>query len=201
MNRFEEGRRELAAREPRMATLIERAGPCRMTARHPHGHFAALVRSIVYQQLAGRAASAIHGRFESLLGGRVTSAEVVKRRHASLRRVGLSEAKARSIQDLARRVEDGTVRLSRVARYDDEAVIDQLTCVRGIGRWTAQMFLIAQLGRQDVWPVLDLGVRKGYAITYDLESLPDAAALDPLGERFRPYRSIAAWYFWRATEG
>lgn len=183
-----------------MAALIDRAGPCRMSARHPDGHFAALARSVVYQQLAGNAARAIYGRFESLLDGQVVPAEVLRRRHATLRKVGLSEAKARTIQDLARKVEDGTVRLSRIARYDDESVIEQLTRVRGIGRWTAQMFLIAQLGREDVWPVLDLGVRKGYAITYDLAAPPDAATLERLGDAFRPYRSIAAWYFWRATE-
>jgi len=120
--------------------------------------------------------------------------------HARLRSVGLSEAKTLAILDLASKVEDGTVPLRSISRYDDDTIVERLSSVRGIGRWTAEMFLMFQLGRTDVWPVDDLGVRKGYALAYGLDEMPKPKELVELGERFRPYRSVAAWYCWRAVE-
>ncbi len=118
----------------------------------------------------------------------------------TLRSVGLSRAKAMSIVDLAEKVEAGVVELDRVARLPDDKVVRELVMVRGIGEWTAHMFLMFQAGRLDVWPTLDFGVRAGYGRLYGLEPPPTAKALVPLGERFRPYRSIAAWYCWRAVD-
>jgi DNA-3-methyladenine glycosylase II len=118
----------------------------------------------------------------------------------SLRGVGLSGSKTVSIRDLAQHVVDGDVLLDRVARLTDDEIVRELTLVRGIGRWTAEMFLIFQLGRLDVWPVDDFGVRKGYGRIYALPEAPKPRALDELGDAFRPYRSVAAWYCWRATE-
>ena len=155
---------------------------------------------ICYQQLAGAAARAIHARFEALFTGPPTAAAVLALPDDALRSAGLSAAKASSIRDLAARVEAGDVRLARIGRCADEVVVGQLTTVRGIGRWTAEMFLMFQLGRLDVWPVDDLGVRKGYARIAGLANAPSAKELGPLGERFRPYRSVAAWYCWRAVD-
>jgi DNA-3-methyladenine glycosylase II len=117
-----------------------------------------------------------------------------------LRGVGLSGSKAASIRDLAEKVLAGSVQLDRIARFPDDEIVRELTLVRGIGPWTAEMFLIFQLGRLDVWPVDDYGVRKGYARLYGLAELPPPRELEPLGDRFRPYRSVAAWYCWRAVE-
>jgi DNA-3-methyladenine glycosylase II len=119
---------------------------------------------------------------------------------AALRSAGLSAAKAASIRDLAVRVDAGEVKLARMSRLPDDEIVRELTLVRGIGRWTAEMFLMFQLGRPDVWPVDDLGVRKGYSLIYGLPEMPIARDLDPLGERFRPYRSVVAWYCWRAVD-
>ncbi len=119
---------------------------------------------------------------------------------AELRAAGLSANKAASIRDLAEKVLAGDVELDRVARLSDDRIVEELTLVRGIGRWTAEMFLMFQLGRLDVWPVDDLGVRKGYGVIFGLASAPTARELQPLGESLRPYRSVAAWYCWRAAD-
>ena len=190
---------ELAARDPVMARLYAAIGPCQLRARQATP-FRALARSIAFQQLSGRAAATIYGRFEALLDGDVTPDAVLGRSHDELRSVGLSEAKTRSIIDLAERVLDGTVPLASLGRLGDEELIERLVVVRGIGRWTAEMFLIFQLRRLDVWPVDDLGVRKGYAKAYALTGMPTPAELAFHGDAFRPYRSVAAWYCWRATE-
>jgi len=162
--------------------------------------FEALARAIVYQQLSGRAAATIYGRFETLLDGSVTPAVVLSTPLDTMRSAGLSAAKAASIIELATKVADGTVPLDDAARRGDQELIDRLVAVRGIGRWTAEMFLMFQLRRLDVWPVDDLGVRKGYAAAYGLDELPHPKALTALGEAFRPFRSVAAWYCWRAVE-
>ena len=189
---------ELAGRDPVMAALVEAVGPCRL--RPPRATaFEALVRAIVFQQLSGRAAATIYGRLEELLG-EVTPERVLAQPVESLRRAGLSAAKAASVVDLATKVADGTVPLGRIARLGDDELVQRLVVVRGIGRWTAEMFLIFQLRRLDVWPVDDLGVRKGYARAYGLPELPAPAVLAGLGDAFRPYRSVAAWYCWRAVE-
>jgi DNA-3-methyladenine glycosylase II len=191
---------ELARRDPVMARLVQAAGPPRL--RPPvDSHFAALVRAIVFQQLAGSAALAIHGRLVTLLEGQVTPVRVLAQPDESLRGVGLSTSKAASIVDLATKALDGTVLIDtpRLARKSDDEIIDRLTTVRGIGRWTAEMFLLFQLRRLDVWPVGDLGVRKGYSLAYGV-ALPSPAKLAELGDAFVPFRSIAAWYCWRAVD-
>jgi 3-methyladenine DNA glycosylase/8-oxoguanine DNA glycosylase len=169
--------------------------------RRRREHFAELARMIVYQQLAGKAAAAIHGRFAALFEDEEPTPEaVLATPMAKLRGAGLSTAKATSIRDLADKVLDGSVKLARIGRLSDEEIVRELTLVRGIGRWTAEMFLMFQLGRLDVWPVDDYGVRKGYALLFGHDELPTAKALVELGEPFRPYRSVAAWYCWRAAD-
>jgi DNA-3-methyladenine glycosylase II len=190
----------LAGRDPVLAGLIAQAGPMRL--RQPKmSHFEALVRAIVYQQLAGAAARAIHGRLVAAVDGRVEPERLLELSDEALRRVGLSANKMRSLRDLSQKVLDGTVVLSPrgLARESDEEVVQRLSSVRGIGPWSAEMFLMFQLRRLDVWPVGDLGVRKGYGLAWKIPT-PTARELQPLGDRFRPYRSVVAWYCWRAGE-
>ncbi len=191
----------LAERDPVMAELVRLHGPCRM--RRPERadeRFVALARSIVHQQLAGRAARAIWGRVRATVDGPFTAEAVLAVDPASLRGAGLSASKVASLLDLATKVAGGRVRLARIGRLDDDAVEAELTQVRGIGPWTAHMFLMFTLRRPDVWPVGDYGVRAGFARAYDLADLPTPEALDRAGERFRPYRSVAAWYCWRVAD-
>lgn len=190
----------LGAREPVLARLIEEAGPMRLP-RARLSPFAALVQAIVYQQLAGAAARAIHGRLVDAMGGEVSPDALLALPDETLRAVGLSAAKVRSLRDLATKVLDGTVVVSprRLARQSDEEVTRRLTTVRGIGPWSADMFLMFQLRRLDVWPVGDFGVRKGYGLAWKVP-MPTARELEPLGDRFRPYRTVVAWYCWRAAE-
>jgi DNA-3-methyladenine glycosylase II len=192
--------RQLADRIPQIAALAAAAGPIRL--RPPHdSHFAALVRAITYQQLAGAAAAAIHGRLVLALDGTVEPAAVVALSDDALRAAGLSANKAASLRDLAAKVLDGTVVLEprAIARESDEEVIARLTTVRGIGEWTAQMFLMFQLRRLDVWPTGDLGVRRGYGLAWQIPT-PTPKELARLGDELRPFRSVAAWYCWRAAE-
>ncbi|MDP8955400.1 MAG: DNA-3-methyladenine glycosylase 2 family protein, partial [Actinomycetota bacterium] len=163
-------------------------------------HFNALVESILYQQLAGAAAAAIHRRFIALFDGRLTPEALLSTSDEALRNAGVSRNKALSMRDLATKVLDGTVPLEAIERLRDEAIIERLVTVRGIGRWTAEMFLIFQLRRLNVWPVDDYGVRKGYAMIYGLPELPKPKELSVFGERFQPYRTVAAWYCWRAVD-
>jgi DNA-3-methyladenine glycosylase II len=190
----------LADRDPVLRRLVDEAGLPRM--RPPaESHLASLVRAIVYQQLAGSAAAAIHGRLLAALGGEVTAEGLLALPPETLRSAGLSGAKAASLQDLASKVLDGTVVLDPPglrAESDDE-VVARLSTVRGIGKWTAEMFLMFQLRRLDVWPTGDLGVRKGYGLAWGIPT-PTAKQLDPLGDPYRPYRSVLAWYCWRAAE-
>jgi DNA-3-methyladenine glycosylase II len=192
--------RHLAARDPVMAGLVEAAGPPRF-GRPTETHFAALVRAILYQQLAGAAAAAIHGRLVTALDGEVTPERLLALPTETVRAAGLSANKTLSVQDLAAKVLDGRVELDRrrVARQSDDEVVTRLSTVRGIGRWTAEMFLMFQLLRLDVWPTGDLGVRKGYGLAWEVPG-PTAGALEELGDPLRPYRSVAAWYCWRACE-
>jgi DNA-3-methyladenine glycosylase II len=182
-----------------LAALIARAGPIRHRPRDPDGPFAALVRAIVFQQLAGRAAQAIYGRVRAAVGGRLTPEALSSVSDPDLRAAGLSGNKLASLRDLSAKVLDGTVVLSRTSRRSDEDLVARLTAVRGIGRWTAEMYLMFQLRRLDVWPVDDLGVRQGYGLIWSLDAPPTASQLDPLGERFRPYRSVVARYCWAAV--
>jgi len=196
---FPAAARVLAEGDPVLAGLLEDFGPPRLGARMD-SHFAALVRSIVYQQLAGKAAATIHGRLVAALDD-VAPDALLALAPEELRAAGLSANKAASITDLSVKVLDGTVVLdpAGLAREPDEEVVERLTSVRGIGRWTAEMFLLFQLRRLDVWPVGDLGVRRGYGLAYGVP-MPAPKELDALGDPFRPYRSVAAWYCWRACE-
>lgn len=182
--------------------MLDRVGPADLRRGRPRReHFAELARAILYQQLAGRAAAAIHARFAALFDGEAPTPDAVLALPVDrLRGAGLSGAKAASIRDLAEKVLDGSVQLDRITRFPDDEIVRELTLVRGIGPWTAEMFLIFQLGRLDVWPVGDYGIRKGYALLYGLSEPPSAKELEPLGDPFRPYRSVAAWYCWRAAE-
>jgi DNA-3-methyladenine glycosylase II len=189
---------EVARRDKVMATLMERTGPFRLP-KATDDHFAALAESINYQQLAGAAAAAIHGRFVALFDGNLSPKAVLALNPRRLRSAGLSRSKAASIRDLAAKVADGTVPLDRIGRLSDEEIITRLSVVRGIGRWTAEMFLIFQLRRLDVWPVSDYGVRKGYSLAYGLPELLPPKQLQVEGDRFRPYRTVAAWYCWQAV--
>jgi DNA-3-methyladenine glycosylase II len=190
----------LAARDPVLAGLIATAGPIRI-GRRTGSHFAGLVEAIVYQQLAGAAARAIHGRLVAALDADVEPEALLALSDETLRAVGLSAGKVRSLRDLATKVLDGTVPLSPrgLSRRSDEEVIASLSTVRGIGPWTAQMFLIFRLRRLDVWPVGDFGVRQGYGLAWKVPT-PTARELEPLGEPYRPYRTVVAWYCWRAVE-
>jgi len=192
---------ELASRDPRLAHLVAAVGPCTIDRRRrARSHFAELARMVCYQQLAGAAARAIHARFEAMFAGRPTPDAVLAMPEVALRSAGLSAAKTASIRDLAARVAAGEIRLATIGRRSDEDVICELTVARGIGRWTAEMFCMFQLRRLDVWPVDDLGVRRGYARIAGLEVVPTPRELEPLGDRYRPYRSVAAWYCWRAVD-
>jgi DNA-3-methyladenine glycosylase II len=190
----------LAERDPVIRRLVADAGPARV--RPPmETHFAALVRSILYQQLAGAAAAAIHGRLIEALGGEVTPQQLLSLPTSTLRAVGLSGNKTASLQDLAAKVLDGTVVLdpAGLRAESDAEVIARLSAVRGIGKWTAEMFLMFQLRRLDVWPTGDLGVRKGFGLAWGIPT-PTAKELEPLGDPYRPCRSVVAWYCWRAAE-
>ena len=191
---------ELAGRDRVIADLVERAG-FPTIPKPTESHFATLVRAITFQQLAGAAARTIHGRLVAALGGEVTSEGVLGTTTETLRAAGLSANKTLSLQDLASKVLDGTVVLDPrgLSRLPDEEVVTRLTTVRGIGTWTAEVFLIFQLRRLDVWPTGDLGVRKGFGLAWDIPT-PTPKELPALGEPYHPYRSVVAWYCWRAVE-
>ena len=189
---------EVAARDRAMAAIMARTGRFRLP-RPTSDHFGALAESILYQQLAGAAAAAIHRRFMALFDGNLTPEAVLRTPEARLRQAGLSGSKAVSIRDLAQKVAEGIVPLERIERLSDDDIVTRLSVVRGIGRWTAEMFLIFQLRRLDVWPVDDYGVRQGWALLHRLRELPKPKELQAKGDRFRPYRTVAAWYCWQAV--
>lgn len=190
---------EVAGRDPVLANLVTLAGPIKHRPRNPDGHFGALVRSIVFQQLAGVAANAIHGRVRALVDGEFTPAALAAVPDDALRAAGLSGAKLAALRDLSAKVLDGTVVLEVSSKHLDDEVVARLTQVRGIGRWTAEMYLMFELRRLDVWPVDDLGVRQGYALAWGVDPAPSAKELQPRGDRFRPYRSVVARYCWEAV--
>lgn len=195
--------RHLADADPRLGRLMGRVGPFALQTRHTRSLFASLTRAIVYQQLSGQAASTILGRVVALFAPRrfPTPSDVLEIPPERLRAAGLSAAKAAALRDLAAKTLDGTVPpMARVRRMDDEEIIAHLTQVRGIGRWTVEMLLIFGLGRPDVLPLGDLGVRKGFAVTFGTRALPEPPAIARRAERWRPYRSVASWYLWRALE-
>ena len=199
---WEAAAQALAEQHVALAVAYERHGalaPGRPVAADRR--FAELARAIVYQQLAGRAAAAIWSRVEDAVGEPFTPEAVLATEPERLRAAGLSGAKTAAVLDLAAHVDDGRVRLARAGRMSDAALLEHLTVVRGIGPWTAQMFLIFQLGRVDVWPTGDLGVRAGFAQLFDLPATPDAKELAALGAPYAPYRSVLAQWCWRATDG
>ena len=193
----------LAARDPKMALAIERVGPCTMLPRTDGTHFDHLARAIVFQQLSGGAASTIYGRFVQRIGregGAPTPDEVLAADDETLRACGLSTAKTRAIRDLASHVADARLPLDQLASMDDDAITDALVQVRGVGVWTAQRFLMFRLGRPDVLPVLDLGVRKGAQRIYRMRALPEAKRLEQVARNWRPWASVASWYCWRVLD-
>ena len=206
---------QLSTADPRLGRLIERAGPFTMRVSSGHSPFEALVESIVYQQLHGKAAATIHKRlldsFEPVNGGGHFSAkQLLDCPNEQLRAAGLSHNKSLALRDLAAKTIDGTVpALAAIRRMSDDNIIEHLTQVRGIGRWTVEMLLMFRLGRPDVFPVSDYGVRKGFALTFQglkpskkvvPSDLPDAETMHRRGKKWAPWRSIASWYMWRACD-
>jgi DNA-3-methyladenine glycosylase II len=198
----EEAVRHLSSADATLAALMGRAGPFAIEIRKLHDPFEALARNIVFQQLHGNAAAAIHQRVLDLFGGgRLRPADIIGAPEETLRGAGLSGAKLAALKDLAAKTVDGTVpTLARLRRMSDEEIVERLTRVRGIGRWTVEMLLMFRLGRPDVLPVGDFAVRKGFALAYGLKESPKPKELAEYGERWRPYRSVASWYMWRAVE-
>jgi len=185
-----------------MAAAIARVGPCRLEANRGLTLYASLMRSIVYQQLSGRAAGAIWRKVRTLFPSHVPRPmQAEKLTYGELRSAGLSNAKALAIQDLTAKTLDGTLpSRRRLNGMDDEAVIDALTQVRGVGRWTAEMILLFHLGRPDVFPIGDLGVRKGISLVYGSGRVLEPEELEPFGDLWRPYRSVGSWYMWRVLD-
>ena len=195
--------RHLSDADPLLGALIERVGPCLLRPRRTQSLFAAVARAIVYQQLSGSAAATILGRVQALYAPKrfPTPRDILATPPERLRAAGLSTAKTAALRDLAERSLDGTVPpIRRVRLMADEEVIERLVQVRGVGRWTAEMLLMFRLGRADVLSVSDLGIRKGFALTFGSRRLPAAITIERRAERWRPYRSVACWYLWRALE-
>ncbi|HET9087774.1 MAG TPA: DNA-3-methyladenine glycosylase 2 family protein [Acidobacteriaceae bacterium] len=203
--------RQLAAADPRLGKLIERAGPFALRIKRTHSTLEALLESITYQQLHGNAAKAIHSRILNLFADRTPTAEgLLQVSDEALRGAGLSASKLLSVRDLAEKSRLGVVPpLAKLHRMPDEEVCARLTAVHGIGVWTVHMLLIFRMGRADVLPVLDYGVRKGFALTFGKlrpgapvspDDLPSPAVLERRAVRWRPWRSVASWYLWRACD-
>lgn len=188
--------------DPVMSGVIDAVGPCRF-ATSPHlTHFESVARSIIFQQLSGKAAGTIHGRFEALFGSeRPQPAALAALPDAALQAAGISRQKLGYLRDLASRALAGDLPIDRLHEFDDEAIIGHLTAIKGVGRWTAQMFLMFRLGRPDVLPELDLGIRKGMQQAYRLRKLPDAKRVHAIGAKWSPYRTVACWYLWRSIDG
>ena len=193
---YAKARRMLARRDPVIRDLIRRHGPCGLADAQHEDTFTALVHSIVSQQLSTKAAATIARRFDGLFAGQPTPSAVAAVPDEQLRAVGLSSQKVRYIRDLCTRIVDGSLPLDEVNKLPDEDVIESLTKVKGIGRWTAEMFLMFRLHRPDVLPVDDLGILKAVQRAYRLRKMPNPERLTKIGEPWRPYRSVACWYLW-----
>ena len=188
--------------DERIARVIESVGPCRFTHRTEGTHFDALLRAIVYQQLSGKAASTILGRVLALYDGRYpTPLELLATPDERLRAAGLSRQKLTYMRDLARHVHEEMLPVDQLHQLEDAQIIEALTAVKGIGRWSAQMFLMFRLGRPDVLPELDLGIRKGLQRAYRMRKLPTPARVQAIGARWSPYATYACWYLWRSLDG
>jgi 3-methyladenine DNA glycosylase/8-oxoguanine DNA glycosylase len=187
--------------DPVLARVVRDVGPCRLEVDRRGGAFASLAEAILYQQITGKAALSIHRRLCALVGRRHPRPEdLLAATDAQLREVGLSRQKIRYLRDLSEKVRNG-LSLARVSRLPDDDVIAALTTVLGIGRWTAEMFLIFRLGRLDVLPVDDYGVRKAMQRAYRMRSLPKPERMRKLAEPWRPYRTVASWYLWKSIDG
>ena len=193
--------RHLRRVDPVMATVITTVGKCDMKPHHEGEHLHALVRAIVYQQLSGKAAATIHGRVLALFGDSLPTADqLLEAPDTSYREAGLSRQKIAYLRDLAERVAAGKLPLDKIETLDDLAIEKSLTDVKGIGRWTAHMFLLFRLGRPDVLPDGDLGIRKGVQQAYRLRKLPTPERVKKIGAPWSPYSSVAAWYLWRLLD-
>jgi len=193
----------LRERDPALVPLMDRVGALELNVDRVQSPFAALAESIVYQQLTGKAAATIHGRLVALCRPRrlLRPQDIVGFSEEQLRGAGLSRAKTAALKDLAAKTLEGVVpTMSRLQQMGDEEIIERLTCIRGIGRWTVEMLLIFRLGRPDILPVTDYGVQKGFKIAFGKRKLPKPAQLARYGKRWAPYRSVAAWYLWRAVD-
>jgi DNA-3-methyladenine glycosylase II len=199
---FDRARRHLMRRDPRLAPLIKRVGPCRLPEARTRAPFAALVRAILSQQLSGKAADTIHGRVVAVLGGmeRMTPTALLAADQDALRAAGVSRPKITYLRDLAERVADVRLDLDALEMQPDEEVITAITAVKGMGRWSAEMFLMFRLNRPDVFPVGDLGIVKGVQTLLEMKRRPKPSTMLRAAEAWRPYRSIAAWYLWRINE-
>lgn len=188
--------------DPVMARVIAQVGPCRFAPVTDHTHFHHLSRAIVYQQLSTKAAATIHRRFVELFPTQPPHPrDVAVAEDAPLRAAGLSRQKAAYIRDLAAKVHDGSLPLDRIASLPDDEVIAALTQVKGIGKWSAQMFLMFRLGRPDVLPDLDLGIQKAIKLAYGLRSMPKPKRVLRIGKSWSPYATVASWYLWRSIDG
>ena len=193
--------RYLKRADPRLRAVIERVGPCRFAPRAEGSHFDALLRAILFQQLSGKAAATIHGRVRDQFGGRdPLPAELLDTPDELLRACGVSRQKLGYLRSLAGHVTDGELPLDTIETLDDDAAIDALVRVKGIGRWTAQIFLMFRLGRPDVLPELDLGIQKGIQLAYGLRALPTPKRVQTIGAAWAPHRTVAAWYLWRLLD-
>jgi len=192
----------LKSSDAKLRKLIEKVGEPTIKLRHSHTIFYALMRAIIYQQLAGAAASAIMGRVEALADGyEMTPEQLLSLPDERLRGAGLSKNKMAALRDLEAKVLDGTVPTAReMSRMDEEEIIERITQVRGIGRWTVEMLLIFRLGKMDILPLDDFGVRKGFQKAYKLKDMPTKKELAARGARWSPWRSVASWYLWRSCE-
>jgi len=198
---YARGQRLLLRRDPVLASLIKAHGPCRISESLRVDHFSALVRAIIFQQLSTKAASTIHARLVASLPGELVTPEALASiTEAEYRTVGVSRQKSMYLRDLCVKVAAGDVQLDDVESLDDEEVIAALTKVKGIGRWTAEMFLMFRLHRPDVLPVGDLGILTAVQKAYGLRKRPTPDRLRKLGDAWRPYRSIACWYLWRSLD-
>lgn len=193
----------LSQADASLGDLIEKVGPFRLEVRAMHRPFDALMRAIIYQQLSGKAAATIYGRVLDLFPGDALPdpEEILHTPDDALRSAGMSRAKVAAVNDLAEKTLEGVVpSADDLHAMEDAEIVERLTTVRGIGPWTVEMLLIFTLGRPDVLPVTDLGVRKGFMLAYGLDDLPKPSELAVYGSRWQPYRSVASWYLWRATD-
>ena len=190
-------------RDPKMAVLIKRYGPPDLTKYHANSRsvFEALLRSIIYQQVSGHAARAIHNRvLELFKPGKPTPEKLLKLRAPQLRKAGLSEAKVRYVRDLAKKCQDGTINERKFPKMTSAEIIEHLVAVDGVGEWTAHMLLIFMLYRPDILPTGDLAIRKGFQVAYGLKEMPDKRTMEHIAAPWRAYATAASWYLWRVID-